>query len=247
MGGHFKDRAGARHKSAFSVERPFEILKGVALDDLFQIYGHLRQQLYFWMGDPTIDRVQALWDSIPGFHSVIDYSIVVARLGQLETFPGSDFGFGLTDFFPEIGELCTAAESAIEDHATPIAERAIPWLRWVARDASADIAVEAAIFLASRGIELDGLQRDISTRWYRALCSDLKRTEVPKDVRERLDSRTIALEELGRLLTARQCRFFSFRDSDEPFRCDTHLTRTDSDSANVGVSTCGPPNAWGRT
>lgn len=215
-------KRGVKLKDGLNSRRLSASLRSLAPDILAQFLHELRLQLYYWMGDPTEERIQALRDALPLLDQFIDFDVIIQRLGQLDQFNRSTFGVSLAEFFPELQKVREATAEAV--FALPAGiEKAENWLRPIARNASADADVEAAVYFASRGEREIIDVTDLRNRWHAAICHDVARGgpvgKVPDALLERAMSKTLSLAEAASVLSFNDSlsRFFAFRDEEEDF------------------------------
>lgn len=211
-------------KNALIRSRVGSILDSLDAERLAQLAHDLSTNLYWWIGDPTQERIADLQRSIPLLNEMIAFDVVLRRLDRLQEFERTASGVGLSVFFPEIEEVYKDAVAHIAALPSGI-HKAECWLRPIAQQAGAEADIEAAIYLASRGhgdlVDVDRLRDS----WHAAVCSDIERGEpvgqVPEAVLERARSRTVSLAEAAQILSSggnwELQRFFRFYDHEEEF------------------------------
>lgn len=198
------------------------VLDSLDAEQLAQLAYDLRTNLYWWMGEPTEDRIIALQRSMPLLNDMIAFDVVLQRLGRLQDSERTMFGVGIGVFFPELKEVYEEVVTRIEA-LPPGVHKAECWLRPIAKQAGADADVEAAIYLASRGHE-DLVDVDmLRDSWHAAVCLDIEHGkpvgQVPETVLERARSRIVSLSEAAESLSfqGELPRFFGFYDQEEAF------------------------------
>lgn len=209
-------------KSALKGGRMSAVLDSLSPQQWAELAHELGTYLYWWMGDPTEERILKLRNLLPLLDRLIAFDVVLKRLDSLDSFKRSSFGVGICDFFPELSKVHKAVVSRIYD-VQPGVNKAEFWLRPIAMHAGADADVEAAVYLASRGhsdsVDVDALRNS----WHAAICLDIERGKpvgkVPEDVLERARTKTVSLSEAATVLTFQGTlpRFFGFRDEEEDF------------------------------
>lgn len=228
--GKSQDR-GFNGQEIFKKNKLFDALKksnlkpivdSLEAETLGQLAHDLHTVTYYWLGDPTEKRINALRKSIPLLNEIIDFDLILKRIESLDSFKRSSFGVHISDFLPELEEVYTKVIERFTGLPNDI-NKAECWLRPIANAAGADADVEAAIYLASRGrsdlVDVDALRDS----WHSAICSDIDRGnpigKVPESVLERARSKTISLSEAAEILTfnSELPRFFGFRDEEEDF------------------------------
>lgn len=102
-------------------------------------------------------------------------------------------------------------------------DKAEHWLRPIAREASADSDVEAAVYFASRGRPEIIDVVDLRNRWHAVICNDVEHggamRKVPGPLLELARTKTLSLAEAASVLefNGELPRFFSFLDQEEDF------------------------------
>jgi len=94
-------RKVVRLKNALDSASLSSCLRSLAPDVLAQFMHDLRIRLYYWMGDPTEDRIQELREALPLLDQFINFDEILQRLGRLDDFKRGMFGVALGEFFPE--------------------------------------------------------------------------------------------------------------------------------------------------
>jgi hypothetical protein len=190
--------------------------------ELFAFAHNLKDVLYWWLGDPTNERLNKIQTAVPLLDKFVDFELVFKRLKSLSAFKHTEFGIHISKFFPELSLLHAASVARIESLPSGIA-KAEYWLTAIAQKATADADIEAAIYLASRG-HRDALDIvAIRNSWHSAICQDIKfgvpADKVPITVLERAHAQTISLAEAAEVLRFNQSlpRFFGFLNEEEDF------------------------------
>lgn len=215
--------------NAFCVANLEGFLAQFYVEELYQIYFQVKQRSYWWMGDPTRERLQEIQSAVPHFDEIFTFQILVERLKILGKFPSSTFGVHLGDFFPELSSLLTTTENIIEKLPTPSQEKADCWLKSVAADLGHDPDLEAAIYLASRGLKESIDSAEIRDNWYAEICHSIARGSpvgpVSKDVQRRAENSQLTLKEAAEVLKFNDHlpSFWGYRDEEEDFVAATML------------------------
>lgn len=186
--------------------------------------------IYYWVGDPTEDAINYIFDKFPLLKKFIALDLVFQRFDYLDEFDRKPLGVHISDFFPE---LVTVYDNCVErfNKLPNNINKAEFRLKPIACDALADADVEAAVYFASRGhkdlIDIDALKHS----WHKAICLDIEMGrpvgKVPQNILERVRSRVISLAEAAEILKFNDSlpRFFAFRDEEEDF-IDSAFFRT---------------------
>lgn len=233
LGERTKPKKPPKLTSAFSVKDVQDFLSQFPIEQLHQIYFQARQNNYWWMGDPTLERLDSIRLQIPSFDEIFNFQVLVERLKILDKFPRSTFGVSLSVFFPELVSLCTTARSAIESLPTPSLEKAESWLKSVVVDLSHDPDLEAAIYLASRGFGHLVDSTEIRDNWYAAICHSIKSGRpvgpISKEIQKHAESRQLSLKQAAEVLKFNDHvpSFWGFRDEEEDFVAATMLRAAD--------------------
>jgi len=209
-------------KNALKKSYTTKVLDRLTLEELSEFAHDLWTHLFYWMGDPTEERLVALQDSIPLLKKVVSFEIVLQRLDFLDSFERGLFGIGIDDFFPELARVLKQSLVRIHKHPASV-HKAECWLKPIARDAGADADVEAVVYFSSRGqndlVDVDALKDS----WHAAICQDIEYGrpvgKVPETVLDRARCQTISLAEAAEVLQFNDIlpRFFRFRDEEEDF------------------------------
>jgi nucleoside phosphorylase len=209
-------------KNALNSARLSVSLSSLSPEFLAEFLHDLGLQLYYWMGDPTEERIQGLRKSLPLLNQYIDFDIVLQRLNRLDDFNRNTFGISIQEFFPELQKIREKTAEAVFAFPSGIA-KAENWLRPIAKNASADADVEAAVYFASRGFPEIIDASDLRNGWHAAVCYNVTCGgpigKVPKTLLQRAQARTLSLAEAASALSFNDSisRFFSFRDEEEDF------------------------------
>lgn len=195
-------------------------LDNLSQDQLFELRFGVSAYLHWSIGDPTPGSLQEIERSNSALSQFIDFDAVIKRLEKLAEFERSSFGVSLWDFFPElvtVNQVCSDRMSVIPYSVA----KAESWMRVVAADAGADADLEAAVYLASRGVTSAIDVEEIRDRWHASICMHIEQGrpvgKVPKAVVQRAQTRTISIAEAAQVLRFGDSlfRFFSFRDEEE--------------------------------
>lgn len=183
--------------------------------------------LSYWMGNPTIERINQIKKSFPYLVDFIDFQKIYPRLKHLHKFENGDSSFDkyigvhISKIFPELKEVQNKFRNIMDDLPKGI-KKAELVLYPIALEAGANADMEAAIYFAGQGeFLLDPI--GIKKEWHENICIDIERGrplgKVSELVLERAKSRTISLSEASELLKFNDDlpRFFSFRDEEEDF------------------------------
>jgi nucleoside phosphorylase len=211
-------------KAALKQSQYTDILDKTATETLWLLVHRLRLYFYYWHGEPTEERILSIQNSFPLLNELISFKVVIERLNNLQDFEHTKYGVDIFVFFPELKEVFKEAVLNIEQRPQGL-QKSESWLLAIAEDSGADPEIEAAIYLISRG---HGDRVDVDTirdSWHAAVCYNVKHAgggldEVPKEVLERAESKTISLSEAAKVLDSKRFayyRFFSFRDEEEDF------------------------------
>jgi nucleoside phosphorylase len=189
--------------------------------------------LWFWMGTPTLERIESLESKYSYLNEFIDFQIVKERLSNIKDIEEKEEGFNkiigihISKIFPELEEIKNVFESIINDLPKGI-EKAELVLYPIALEAGTDGDMEAAIYFAAQGeYLLDPM--DIRSEWHRVICLDIERgrpiSKVPEEIIERARSGTLSLTEASEILRFNDDlpRFFGFRDEEEDFIDSTFI------------------------
>lgn len=183
--------------------------------------------LWYWMGNPTTERIDKIKKSFPYLVDFIDFQKIYPRLKHLHKFENGDssidkyIGVHISKIFPELKEVQNKFGNIIDKLPKGI-KKAELVLYPIALEAGANADMEAAIYFAGQGeFLLDPIE--LKKEWHRNICIDIERGrpvgKVSELVLERAKSRTISLSEASELLKFNDDlpRFFSFRDEEEEF------------------------------
>jgi nucleoside phosphorylase len=194
---------------------------------IFTIQHEIAELLGYWMGSPSIERIEYIICSYSYLEEFIDFQIVKSRLDFLEQFEKKEantnkiFGVHLSKFLPELVVVRDSFENSLLKYPQGI-KKAELWLYPIALNAGANADMEAAIYFASRSELLLDAQ-EIKTEWHRVICIDIERGRpagnLPDAVNYRAKSRTISLTEASEILkfNGDLIRFFGFMDEEEDF------------------------------
>lgn len=192
-----------------------------------KIQHEIAELLWYWMGSPSIWRIEYIISSYSYLEEFIDFQIVKSRLNFLEQFEKEEAkrdifgGVHLSKFLPELVVVRDSFTNSLLKYPQGI-KKAELWLYPIALDAGANADMEAAIYFASRSKLLLDAQ-EIKTEWHRVICIDIERGRpvgnLPDAVNYRAKSRTISLTEASEILkfNGDLIRFFGFRDEEEDF------------------------------
>lgn len=224
-------------KYAIDKERLKNFIESASARLIANVRHEIGDLLSFWMGNPTIERIEGLKQSYPYLEEFVDFEIIFNRLNHLDKFENkeSDFdkyiGIHISKIFPELEELEKIFENIIDELPNGI-KKAELILYPIAIDAGANTDMEAAIYFAGQGeFLLDPI--DIKREWHRNICLDIERGrpvgKIPNEVLERAKSRTISLSEAAEILKFNNDlpRFFGFRDEEESFINSTFFRATE--------------------
>jgi nucleoside phosphorylase len=189
---------------------------------LVRLRYQLTEELYWWIENPTLERINKLVAKFPFLEEVIDMSKVKDRLSIIDRFEENLLGVHISKFMPELDEIkkeCDKRFQAIK----PNVDKAKLWLLPFAEDAAADSNVEAAVYFASRGMPTVD-QGVLKKRWHSAICYSIMRgqplaTRLTDDIKKRASERMISLSEAAALLEflGSMPRFFSYGREEEDF------------------------------
>jgi nucleoside phosphorylase len=197
-------------KSALRVD-PTTWAASISLQELYQIWFAYKEVVNYWFGQVTEERLLITADSMPRFRECFDLAELRRRLG-LKT-------ISILAIIPEIQELNETVVAAILNSPTNGVQRAEGWLLALAESAAADMDVEAATYLSSRGKLSSVIVDRIAEAWKHAAARNVSRSiptaePGPHEGREELTLSEIA-ERSKEIRVG--WRFMSFYDAEEPF------------------------------
>lgn len=215
-------KKAVRLKNALDSASLSSCLQSSGPDVLAQLLHDLRIHLYYWTGDPTEARILQLRESFPLLDQFIDFDVILDRLRHLDDFERGMFGLSLQKFFPELQKVLEATDGIFSALPAGV-EKAEHWLRPLARNASANSDVEAAVYFASRGQREIIDVVDLRNRWHSEICHDIEYgapvRKVPGPLLERARTKTLSLAEAASVVEFNGSlpRFFSFLDHEDDF------------------------------
>jgi nucleoside phosphorylase len=191
-------------------------------EDLSRLRDNLRNELFYWLANPSLERLNKLKEKYSFLSKMIDFNIVNKRLDKLDEFEGHFLGVHISEFMPELKEISEECEKRFSQIMKGV-EKAKLWLLPIAEDASADSNVEAAVYFASRGlasVDPDVLKR----RWHETICQRIiqgqpSASRLTEDIKTRAGQKLISLSEAAELLNFLDTmpRFFYSRREEEEF------------------------------
>ncbi len=193
--------------------------------------------LWYWLGDPTIERIEFIEFCNYYMKEFIDFEVVKSRVSNIEEFRAekknynSTIGIHISKIFPELEEIKKKFDNILDELPNGI-KKAELILYPIALEAGADASMEAAIYFAAQGERL--LEPiDIKKEWHRVICLDIERGrpmgKVSEEILDRAKSRTLSLSEASEILRPDEynSRFFGFRDEEEDFIDATFVRATE--------------------
>ena len=192
-----------------------------------KIQHEIDELLFYWIGSPSIERIENIISSYSYLEEFIDFKIVKSRLKFLEQFEKEEAKidifsrFHLTKFLPELVVVRDFFTDSLVEYPQGIKKAELS-LYPIALGAGADADMEAAIYFACRSELLLDAQ-EIKKEWHKAICIDIERGlpvgNLPDAVIDRAKSRTISLTEASEILkfNGDLNRFFLFYDEEEDF------------------------------
>jgi len=185
-----------------------------------KIQHEIDELLFYWIGSPSIERLENIISSYSYLEEFIDFKIVKSRLKFLEQFEKEEAKidifsrFHLTKFLPELVVVRDFFTDSLVEYPQGIKKAELS-LYPIALGAGADADMEAAIYFACRSELLLDAQ-EIKKEWQKAICIDIERGlpvgNLPDAVIDRAKSRTISLTEASEILkfNGDLNRFFCF-------------------------------------
>jgi len=226
-------RATVSLPPAFTVDDIDAWAASLDLTTAQRVRHRLGTTIYWWLGMPSVPRVQAIWDYIPELAQCLDIGVLEARIGRVGSVPKGEelFGIPLDNFAPEFREVHSACVSAAATASATVRERAEAWLRPIAVEAAADSDLEAAIYFASRGDPSVTSASGLRDKWYGAVCQDVERIghHAASALIEQAKQRSITIPDAAGCLSrfGHLPRFMAFRDEEEEFIDSTFLRAVD--------------------
>lgn len=215
-----------KHKSALLM--PVESWTAeLDLKELYCYKSYLNDVLSIWMSlsDESVDW---LFGKIPKLNLVLDREIIILRIARIQTLDFREKPRN-KELFPEATDLYKAIWTRISEMAIDPIKKAEAWLYSVAVNYTGEVDLEAAVYLASRGLSNVDAQI-IAKRWYDEVCENVQTHDriskqanpgtmrlVDPAALKKAENRTITLKQASDILRTdvELTHFYSFRDEEQ--------------------------------
>ncbi|TYO69965.1 prenyltransferase/squalene oxidase repeat-containing protein [Rossellomorea marisflavi] len=189
--------------------------------DISRIWQCAAGTIYWWMGVPSTERIDAIQSNIPELKVFIDFDAIKERLAVCAEQDDSNPWVTVNDFFPELVEVRDRFQEAFIAIESGVL-KAEAWLYYSALEAGANADLEALIYFQSQG-ETITTSTDISENWINWICTDVERQHSlnrgREDIIKKAKNNELSLLELTDLYKEADYfpNFLSARDEEEDY------------------------------
>jgi nucleoside phosphorylase len=198
----------------------------LSLVELYCYRSYLYDFFYVWYS-ASPKAIDYIFEKLPKLNLLLNRDILVARIASTTI----DMREGSLErkLHPELAEVQKEISNQLSNRPVEPLEKAEAWLYAVANNYGGEADLEAAVYLASRGLANVDAQV-IRQRWYRSICDDVltyhrlseqansgNMRPVDSKTLERAENQTITLKQAADVLRTSHelTTFYSFRDEEQ--------------------------------